>query len=530
MLIYNSKENLGKARIVFNDSSSSEQSRKMRSRDLSEQSQLIADAYYVYSSLAAAEGLTANAIYLARLSVRNLQRAWAYLERSRNRNDRNLQSGPVAKEKESLAEAISKISLTERPSGDGGTAPPNSALLAAAFWKLIARLFRGLTLTSLLFAAHGLIPEVRYYLQQSQMIAKAACAPSLLGQYFTLSGQQSTLSDDTDEATSLFQQAEANLSSTQPDRNYAMLQMLLGTYHTRSQNFQASGLAFAVAENTIQSLSNRSFVNHLICNESKVEDLDRQMSALTLQEAKISRQTPRGQGRKTLKKNNTKSSSDHEASTSLAKDIPAIELIGLNRIRGEIIRRRIRSSLREGNIEVAASMLEVARDHTYGHQCAVLQALLTSQLHFRQALERLASDPVLCVIPESTVSCPSINFLSDGKRRQGPVNACPAITDSASSRLQRSRGISKTSRTKAQCVAKPEVDLLRLAQKAMSDVLGLARQVSSTSSLHEISDVLGNILITLSASPTSTMALGNPVSANLLLYVLGTYVESMPCK
>lgn len=527
MLICNSKENLGKAGSMFNESSNNIQSRKMRSRDLSEQSQLIADAYYVYSSLAAAEGFTANAIYHARLSVRNLQRAWAYLERSRNRNDRNLQSGPAAREKESLAESISKLSLLERPSDDGGTTLLTSALLAAAFWKLIARLFRGLTQTSLLFAVHGLIPEVRYYLQQSQMIAKAACAPSLLGQYCALSGQQSTLSGETDQATSLFQQAEANLSSTQPDRNYAMLQVFLGTYHTKSQNFQASGMAFAVAENNIQSLIKRSFLNRFICNESKAQDLDLQMSALTLQEAKTSRQTPKCQGRMTSKKNSTKSLPDHKASTSLAKDIPEIEVIGLNRIRGEIIRRRIHSSIREGNLEVAASMLEIARNHTYGHQCAVLQGLLTSQLYFRQALERLASDPVLCVIPESSVSCPSIKFSSEGKRQQGPVNGSPGSTDSASSRLQRNKSISKTSKTKAQCVAKPEVDLLRLAQKAMSDVLSLARQVSSTSSLHEVSDVLGNILITLSASPASTYALGSPVSASLLLYVLGTCLRSM---
>ncbi len=494
---------------------------------MSEKSQLIADAFYVYSSLAAAEGLSANAIYLARLSVRNLQRAWAYLERSRNRNDRNLQGGSAASEKESLVEAMSKFSLSERPSDHGETASPISTLHAAAFWKLVARLFRGLTHTSLLFAAHGLIPEVRYYLQQSQMIAKAACAPRLLGQYFALLGQQATRSGDIDEATSLLQQAEANLSSVQPDRNYAMLQVFLGTYHTRSQDFQASGLAFATAEKTIQSLISRSFFNRLICKESKAEDLDLEMSALTLQEAKTSRQTPRCQGRITSKKNSTKSSADHEAFTSSVKDIPAIEVIGLNRIRGEIVRRRIHSSIREGNLEVAASMLEVARDHTYGHQCAVLQALLTSQLYFRQALERLASDPVLCVVSESTVSCPSTKSSSDGKRRQGPVNASSASTDSASSRLQRNRSISKTSRAKAQCVAKPEVDLLRLAQEAMSNVFSLARQVSSTSTLHDVSDILGNILITLSASPTSTSALGNPVSANLLLYVLGTFLKSM---
>ena len=512
---------------MFKESSRSVQSRKMRSSDLSEQSQLIADAYYVYSSLAAAEGLSANAIYLSRLSVRNLQRAWAYLERSRNRSEKNLQNGSDASEKESLAEAVSKLSLSERPSDHNGIASCVPALHAAAFWNLVARLFRGLTQTSLLFAGHGLIPEVRYYLQQSQLIAKAACAPCLLGQYFAFLGQQSTLSGEIDEATSLFQQAEANLSSKQPDRHYAMLQVFLGTCHTRSRNFEASGLAFAVAEKTIRSLTNRGFLNRLICEESKAEDLELGMSGLTLQKAKTSRQTPKYQGRLTSKKNSTKPLPDHEAYTSLVKDIPAIEVIGLNRIRGEIIRCRISSSIREGNLEVAASLLEIARDHTYGHHCAVLQALLTSQLYFRQALEGLASDPVLCVIPESTVSCPSIKFSSDGMRRPGPVDACPANTDSASSKFQRNRSISKISRTKGQCVAKPELDLLRLAQKAVGDVLSLARQVSSTSVLHEVSDTLGNILITLSASPTSTLALGNPISASLLQYVLGTSLKSI---
>ena len=512
---------------MFNESSRSVQCRKMRSSDLSEQSQLIADAYYLYSSLAAAEGLSANAIYLSRLSVRNLQRAWAYLERSRNRSGKNLQNGSDASEKESLADAVSKLSLSERPSDYGGIHSGIPALHAAAFWKLVARLFRGLTQTSLLFAAHGLILEVRYYLEQSQLIAKAASAPFLLGQYFALLGHQSTLGGEIDEATSLLQQAEANLSSKQPDRHYAMLQVFLGTCHTRSRNFEASGLALAVAEKTVRSLTNRSFLNRLKWEESKAEDLEQGMGGLTLQKAKTSRQSNKYQGRLTSKKNGTKSLPDHDGSTSLVKDIPAIEVTGLNRIRGEIFRQRINSSIREGNLEIAASLLEIAREHTYGHQCAVLQALLTSQLYFRQALEGLASDPVLCVIPESTVSCPSIKFSNDGKRRPGPVDGYLANTDSASSKLQRSKSISKISRTRGQCVAKPELDLLRLAQKAVSDVLSLARQVSSTSVLHEVSDALGNILITLSASPNSTLALGNPISASLLQYVLGKFLKSI---
>ena len=480
--------------------------------------QLVADTYYVRSCLAAAEGLPSHATYLARLSIRTIQRAWAYLERCQSKDDRTLQNGPAKSEGDGSVEALPKSTFFERPPVQKSMISTDSGVYPAAFWKLLARLFRGFTQISLLYATHGLIPEVQYYLEQSQKVAMTARAPYLLGQYFMQLGQESIRSGAIIEATSLLEQADDKLSSVQPDHNYATLQLIWAVHHSKKNNLQASESAFVTAEKTIRSLTARSFVDSLNRKRTTEEDLDQALSALTLQDAKPIPQTLKSQGRAASKKTtNNKSLAKQKAPKIVDEDIPAIEVIGLDRIRGHIIRSRIDCSLRAGNLGVAASMLEEAEKYTYGYQCSVSQAILKAQLYFRQGLERLARDPVLCVIPESTISCPSM----DRQWRRSPAQAIRASAEPASSRNSRSRALPKASQPKSSSSPKPEIDLFNLAQETINEIFSLARDISSTATIHEVSDLLGKILITISVPATSSADLSNPVSTSLLVYVLG---------
>lgn len=114
MLTPTSKESLNKAGEIFGESQNSPKGGRSRSRDWSERSQLTADACHIHSSLAVAEGLPSEALFHARLSVKNCHRAWAILEHSL-RTDTIARNGIGESQKDSVVEAMSGLSIAEAP-------------------------------------------------------------------------------------------------------------------------------------------------------------------------------------------------------------------------------------------------------------------------------------------------------------------------------------------------------------------------------------------------------------------------------
>ena len=522
MLTQCSKESLNKSYNVFKNSQSSLDAGRPRSRDWSERCQLVSDAHYVHSLLAAAEGLHSEALLYARLSVKNCQRAWAILERSLSRKDRTVRNGITDGEKDSIVEAMSEVSISERPPAEN-TPAPHSALQAAAFWTLVPRLFRGLTHIALLFANHGLTQEVRYYLEQGQKVAEGVRAPSLIGQCCVLLGQHSVRSGTIDDGSLLLQQAETVLSGVPHDRHFAMLQLFLAKHHTDRGDHQAGEAASATAEKTVQHLMKKRFLDRLIHKLPVVEALDLQMSGLSLEEPETTTQPPKNQGRTVARKPRVKSAGQQKPPMPASEEIPGFEVIALNRIKSEIIRSRINRSTCAGRLEDAASLLEEVAANSCGQQDVIAQALVASQVHLCQGLERLISDPVYCVIPESAISCPSIRAFSE-RRRPSTAKLPEARTTTTTAREQRNKGVFKKARGRGPSPARAKVDFLRLAQEDLSNVLSMARKYSSTVTLNQMTDVLARILIMLSA--TSSLALNSQVSPTRLVYALGKLLQS----
>ncbi|KAL2037415.1 hypothetical protein N7G274_009900 [Stereocaulon virgatum] len=508
------KESLKKATETFNENYHSPKTGRSRFSEWSQQSQLIADAYYIRSLLAVAEGLPLEALFYARLSVKNCQRAWALLERSLSRIQEAVPNDLADNRKESLVEAISELSISELSTAENPVAP-HSVLQGAAFWTLVPRLFRGLTHVASLFTQHGLIQGSRYYLEESQKVAVAVRAPSLIGQCFALLGKQSICSGGGGDGYLLLLQAENALSSVPHHRNYAMLQLLLATYHTGRGELQAGETAYALAEKAIQDMTKKSFLGSLIHKSTPVESLDMEMGGLTLEEPKTTRRPPKKQGRPVVKK--IKSAGHQRPSTLTIEESPDIEMITLSRLKQEIIRERILQSIRTGQIDAAASQLEATSKHCCGQQDIIPQALLESRLRFCQGLARLVRDPVYCVLPESSLSCPSIRT-SDIRRRLSASKLPPTDKDLISSKDKRSKVAAKKARPRSHSLAIAEIDFLRIAQDGMTNVFSMARKVSSTATMHQIRDLMARILIMRSA--TSSPASNAQVSTTHLAYAL----------
>lgn len=517
LLTSTSKESLVRARELFDGGVCMDKSEKRRSKNWSDLSQVTADAYYVHSLLAIAEGQRSKALFFARLCVKTCHRSWAILERSQNRVDGAVRKGPIESETDPLVDGMSELSIS---ASAGNTSTPYSMLSGVAFWTLVPRIVRGLNHLSLLFSYNGLYPEVQYYLQQGQKVAKAVQAASLNSQITALLGNCLIRSGDADEGVLLVKQAEILVSGLPRDRYYASLQLFLANHHTKQGELRAGESAIGVAESTIQTLVAKSFVDSLGQRRSTATTLEIDISALTLEEAKSARPPPRRQRQTISKRPQSKSVAQCDSSNFSSEEAPAVEVIALHRMRGEIIRGRIFAKLSEGGLDAAASLLNEANAYSRGQQDLVLQALLASRVRFRQGLEHFVSDPIFCVIPESTISCPAIKACSsDRLDKQNKSRSPPKGRSATSSRSATGKAVAKKIKPRSLSPTTDDAKLLRLAQDEISNVFRLATTSSPTAIVHEISDVLAKVLMVLSAVSSANSR--TTISPGVLLYFLG---------
>ena len=520
LLTSSSKDSLVRTRELFNGGACMEKIEKMRSRNWSDLSQMTADAYYVHSLLAAAECQPSKALFFARLCVKNCHRSWAILERSQNKVDGAKRKAPMESENDPLVDGMSELSIS---ASTEGTSTHHSMLSGVAFWTLVPRIVRGLNHLSLLFSYNGVYPEVRYYLQQGQKIAKAVEATSLNSQTTALLGNYLIRSGGLAEGMLQVQQAENTISGLPRDRHYVSLQLFLATHHTKQGNLKDGEFAIGVAESTIQNLVAKSFVDTLTQRRPTTANLEIDMSALTLGETELARPTQSKQRQTISKRQQSKSVTQRDSSKPSSEEAPAAEVFALHRMRGEIVRGRIYAKMFGGGLDAAASLLNeinAPNAHSHDPQDLVLQALLASRVCFRQGLEQMTSDPVFCVIPESTISCPAISACnSDRQAKQAKPSSPPKSRSATSSKSATGKPLVKKMRTRSPSIAKDQAKFLRLAQDELSKVFRSALTSSSTATVHELSDVLGKVLMVLSAVSSANSK--TSISPGVLSYFLG---------
>ena len=506
-----------RAKEVFDAVLDSEKSENVRSKDRSELSQITADAYYVHSSRAAVEGQLSKALFFARLCVKHCHRSWAILERSQNRVDEATRKGPNGSENDPLVDGMSELSISASAEV---MSTRHSMLSGISFWSLVPRLVRGLTHLSQLFSYNGLYSEMRHYLQQGQEVAEAVKAASLSSRITALLGSYSIRGGEVSEGVLLVQKAENLITGLPRDRSYASLQLVLATHYTKQGELRAAEDAIGIAESTIQNLVAKSFIDNLIQRPSRAQTLEVGLSALTIQEARPARTYQSRQRQPNPKKLQSMSVTERDASKLSTEEAPAIEVFALQQMRGEMIRGRIYVKLSGGALDAAASLLNETIAHNREQQDLVLQALIASRIRFRQGLEDFVSDPVLCVLPESILSCPAIKVCtSDIQDKQISLSSSPKSKSHTSSKGATGKALAKKVKPRSPSLAKDQVKFLRLAQDELTKVFRPATASSATATVHEISDALGKVLMVLSAvSATSSKT---SISPGVLSYFLG---------
>lgn len=469
---------------------------------------MLADANYVNSLTATAKGDLFDALLFARQNVKLNYQAWAILEHRHAKPIISTYAETSESDDTSVVDQISKMSLA-----DSQPLSVQVSLRMAVFWDLVPRLFNSLVHLSRLFAHEGLLPEARYYAEQSRKIADAVQAVRLRGQALALLGNYLTRKGEIQQGIDLLMQAEKASLGLQNDQHMALLYMYMAENHALRRETNSEAGASDAAVSILEHLMKASFVEGLNYQSTTEQSLEVAMDQLTLSEALPTRQ-PQTKRRVPTKPPARKTSAKTKQSTSNRETNISADTLVLFRLKGKSLRQRAQVAIRGNKLDLASSLLSEATDVVSVSQDRVLLAIAKGHLLLRKAQEKMAADPIFCVLPESTVSLPSL------RNRQETIIQERSSKESQSTSPPRKVAAKEPLRKpkQAQTLQPSDIlELLNLTKESLISVSNIAKTMCSTATVHTMTDALTKTLMTLSA-----VSLSQPKVTENTLFVVYT--------
>lgn len=501
MLIIRSEEHLAGAHEIFKQDAGLENEKTMNSKDRIHVAQTLADANYAYSLMATAKGSISEAFLYARQNVKLNYRSWVILEHRHGKLDISIHAAKSqANDAEAMIEQLSTLSIA---TSQNSVAAPKKLLPqhAARFWSHVPRLFRGLVHLSQLYANEGMLQESRYYIEQAHKAATAVDAFRLKLHSLAVHGNYLTRCGEVDKGLSLLKQAEEAALGFHKDQYMISLYSYMADCYALQGVPESEAQATETAENVLEHLGKRSFIEGLNNQMNSETSLELNMDQLTFCEALPCR---RQQAKPKAASKAPASKPARKAKTpQLNRDTSYVaDVLLLARMKAAFLRQRAQAALRGNKLDLVAPLLSEAAEFPGVPQDKILVTTLKAHLYLLQAQEDMAADPVFCVLPESTVSYPS-------------VANC------------RSRQETKGSLKKPKLSAKPApsdfLELLEQTQECLTSVCSVAKTACSTASIHAMMDVLTKTLMMLSA-----ITLSRPVviaNSTFVVYSMGKLPE-----
>lgn len=497
---------------------------------LSKRSKLVriyADASHVYSLLASVRGCVTEALLYARQSVQLNHRAWATLEATAKRLTSRKPNACSVDGPESDAESSS---LSAAPCEGIGALPvvstTHESLSSAAFWTLVPRLFQGLINLSRLFDHQGKVQEAEYYIEQARKIAGAVRASHLTGQYLGVAGDYQIRKGEVEQGLALLQKATGIVPGFQQDWHYATLQRVISNAHALRCEWRSADAALIKAKQTLEDLMAPNFVRLLTCMTTADIELESQMSSLSLKESPPVKNLQRKR-RIPMKSVSVKKPFEQKVSKGQIESIPVTEYLPLQQIQGQIMRQQSFNAMRQRDLANATSLLSESGKRHRDQQDTVLQELRAAQVLLCQGLEQMSADAVFCVLPDSTISHPATTHSERAGNKQHPESHLDGAISTLSSKRSPAKSSSRrTARTQTpQC--REFIDILKHARDTICSIQPLATAISSTAVIHTLSDVVGKIVMMLTAA--CPIEANGQANSTFAVYCMGESLVILEC-
>lgn len=441
---------------------------------------LVADAAFVQSRLSTAQGSMTLALYFAKLSVRLNCRIWAKVEKlAQKRQDKSLPAA-TGSDVEAVAEGVAKLDLSQNgPSPEVST----SYTQGAPFWPHLGSHHACLLNLATLSAHHGLFQDAIYYGEQALKIDKTLDANVRLVAAQSQLGYNWILGGHVDEGQELLNAASESSKHIKTSIETVSLHMALASlYRTQGQHQKAYRL-LQDADKVITAVMSSDLAS--ISEGPNVAALEEKMDKLKV---RSSRRTPSTTtstttGRRT-RATSSASSSTKKASTpkSPVSDARSKSLL---RLKGDVLRQQADCLRALRDFERSAHTLTEARQFATARESKVSLDIGESEHLLADAIRHFASHAVYCVLPESTISLPSL---------KSPVKgADDPSTHGTKPTARKTKTTARGARTKAQKASEDFSIMLSKASDCLTGVFADATVLGSTLESHAASRLMSRI-------------------------------------
>ncbi|KAL4926026.1 C50 family peptidase [Aspergillus undulatus] len=455
---------------------------------------LVADAAFMSSRLSFAQGSIKDALYFAKLSVRLNCRIWAKVEKlAQKKQEKAITSD--SSELEIVVDGMAKLEVARTSTYSQG----------APFWPHIGSHHSSLLHLANLSAHHGLFQDAIYYGEQAMKINKSLNAnvrliasQAQLGSHWILGGHIS-------EGQELLNSAKEHSGQLESSIELVSLQMSLAALQRVEGDFRGEYRILRGAEKLVSGL----FQVGPAKDSVEVGDLEEEMDKLRIQpKRRPTRQTAATATRRT--RSATTAQSTTTSAPSTPKPPPSAESTpvdsnSLLHVKSDILRQQAASLRAQREFDKASNLLTDARKFAVTRDSKISVHLGESEHLLADAIRNFAGHAVYCVLPESTISLPSLQPSS-------------AVTEASSgkSTSRRTRAPTRGTRAKAQPAVEDFSVMLSKAGNCLNDIFHTATSLGSTLDSHSASRLMSRIsmLTHATASQNQATPLQSPATMN----------------
>ncbi|KAL3434171.1 Separin [Aspergillus tetrazonus] len=445
---------------------------------------LVADAAFMSSRLSFAQGSIKDALYFAKLSVRLNCRIWAKVEKLAQKKQEKAVVGDSS-ELEIVVEGMAKLEVSQTSSTYSHGAP---------FWPHIGSHHSSLLHLANLSAHHGLFQDAIYYGEQALKIneslnanVRLIASQAHLGSHWILGGHISEGQQLLASAKELSDQLGSSIELVSLRLSLAALHRVEGDYRNEYRTLrEAEKLLGGLFESQADS--------------ADIPDLEEKMDKLRVRPKSRSTRQPATTATRRTRSATTSARSTPKPPQSVEAMTASNTLL---QMKSEILQQQAASLRAQREFEAASTLLSDARKFAVTRDSRISVHLGESEHLLADAIRNFANHAVYCVLPESTISLPSLEPKT-------------AFESSSKPATRKTRAPTRGTRSKAHAATEDFSIMLSKAGDCLNDIFHTATQLGSTLDSHSASRLMSRIsmLSHVTASPNQVSWPHSPANMN----------------
>jgi separase len=436
-----------------------------------------------------------HALYFAKLSVRLNCRIWAKVERlAQKKQDKSL-SAAGSSDMDAVAEGVAKLDLSQN--GSSPDVSP-SYIQGAPFWPHLGSYHTCLLNLATVSAHHGLFQDAIYYGEQALKIDKTLDANIRLVAAQTQLGCYRTIGGDVVEGQELLMAASESSKQLPASVETVSLQMALASLYKAQGHHDKALRLLQEADKVITAVISADSIS--ISEGPNVAALEEKMEKLQVRTSRRAQTTTATTaattGRRTRSTSSAASTATTATPTATAKRAsapktprpePQAHSQSLLRLKGDVLRQQADCLRALRDFDRSARTLAEARQFATARESKVSLEIGESEHLLADAIRKFASHAVYCVLPESTISLPSLKTPTKIVEEITP----PPATKSTTTR--KTRAPARATRGKAQKAGEDFSMMLSKASDCLTSVFADATVLGSTLESHAASRLMSRI-------------------------------------